>query len=187
MLLDAVRQLGLLLVLQLRQRGRLLRLMEVWIRRILALLLLLVFDSDGLLHEGGVPLLRYSHSYLLVVAVAADRGLRTLLCTLLLEMQQRRVVLQRIRQLVLATATQRMAVVRLGVLLMEVWLRLPETLLVELIAWLVIEDVLAAVGNLVVGIAILRVTLDELAVIIHLGDVPVDLINKHTGEICFYQ
>lgn len=53
-------------------------------------------------------------------------------------------------------------------------------------ALLIIVEVLP-VRDFVIGIAILRIGLDELVTMVDLSDIPVHLIYKHTGEICFYQ
>lgn len=160
LLLDAVRQLGLLLVLQLRQGGRLLGLVEVRVRRIL--ILLLVFGRHRLLDEGRVPLLRYDAQ---LVVLAAHGGLLALLLAPL-EMEQGRVVLQRVLELRVLAVVQRHIVMWIAFLvllmLIEVWLGRPKALFVIIVMTggrLLVEDVLAAVGNLIVGIAVLRVSL----------------------------
>lgn len=83
--LDAMWLLRLVLVLQLRQRRGLLRLVEVRVRRILIWIVLL-FRSQRLLYERGVPLLRYDVD---LIILATHGGLLTRLRALL-EMKQRR-------------------------------------------------------------------------------------------------
>ena len=77
-----MRQLRLLLILQLCQCRRLLRLVKVRVRRILILLLL--FGSHRLFYKRSVTLLRYDAQ---LVVLTAHRRLLTLLLAFL-EMEQ---------------------------------------------------------------------------------------------------
>jgi len=172
--LHAVGHFHFLLVLQLGERRRLLVLVEVRIRRILICLLLF---GNNWFYEGGVPLLRYDTH---LVVLTTDRGLLTLRA--FLEMEKWWVLQQGVRPIVLVA--HRLALVYLLVLMVEVRLRGPKTLLMNNALLIIVE---LAVRDFVEGISVvLRISFAEL-VIIDLRDVPVHLIYEHTGQICFYQ
>ena len=116
-----------------------------------------------------------------LVVFAAHR--RLLALGALLEMKERRVILEGVLEGVLGP-TQGHAVLYLLVLLMEVGLRLPQALLIGEVLFLVVA---LAMRDLVVWVPVLLIALDKLAVVVDLGDVAMYLINEHTGEICFYQ
>lgn len=68
---------------------------------------------------------------------------------------------------------------------MEIWLRRSETLLI--IDVLLVKRQILAMRYFVVRITVLRISLYHLAIIVYLCNVPVHVIDKHAGDICFYQ
>lgn len=123
------------------------------------------------------------------VVVAVDRGLLALLRTLL-EMEQWRVLRQCILHLVLGPGkrypVKRNILIALLARLMKIWLRRPKTLLI-INALLVKGQRILAMRYFVVRITVLRISLDQLAIIVYLCNVPVHVIDKHAGDVCFYQ
>ena len=115
-------------------------LVEVRVRRILILLLLLLRDNR--LDEGSMPLLLSNDAHLIVLT--ADRGLLAL--SALLEVEKRRMLKQSICPMVLIV--HRLALINLLILLVEVWLRRPKTLLMNNALLIIVE---LPVGNFVEG------------------------------------